>query len=391
MSRHLAILSNILIVLQVFMLFVCFVDTTSFPEWLQISGKLHPLFLHLPIALIIINLPLYYFLKLNSDNYKLEQLYKSVLVYTALLTTLTAIAGLLLAGGGDYDPDTIFLHKWFGVGTAVLTHAQIYLFSWFEKRTKIGYGIGIAAILILVTGSHYGGTLTHGDGYLSIQTKEVASKFPALSTTTTVFDAAVAPIIATKCLSCHNDTKTKGGLNMSSFASLQKGGKNGAIFTAGDPDASMMIERMLLDMEDKKHMPPKGKFQLTENEILLFTKWIENGASPSKTYHALEATDTLKLLVDKIRNVQNTEKTEKVYPFQAASQSKIDELNTPYRRILPLAYQSPALSVKFFLKEKFSINMLEECKSISSQVVEINLSNMPVDDKVFPNLNILKN
>ena len=384
MSRHLAILSNILIVFQVFMLFVCFVDTTSFPEWLQISGKLHPLFLHLPIALVIINLPLYYFLKLNSDNYKLEQLYKSVLVYTALLTTLTAIAGLLLAGGGDYDPDTIFLHKWFGVGTAVLTHAQIYLYSWFEKRTKIGYAIGIAAILILVTGSHYGGTLTHGDGYLSIQTKEVASKFPELSTTTTVFDAAVAPVIATKCLSCHNDTKTKGGLNMSSFASLQKGGKNGAIFTAGDPDASMMIERMLLDMEDKKHMPPKGKFQLTENEILLFTKWIENGASPSKTYHALEATDTLKLLVDKIRNVQNTAKAEKVYPFQAASQSKIDELNTPYRRILPLAYQSPALSVKFFLKEKFSINMLEECKSINTQVVEINLSNMPVDDKVFP-------
>ena len=130
-------------------------------------------------------------------------------------------------------------------------------------------------------------------------------------------------------------------------------------------------------------MPPKGKFQLTENEILLFSKWIETGASPSKTYHEMEATDTLKLLVDKIRNVQNTTKAEKVYPFQAASQSKIDELNTPYRRILPLAYQSPALSVKFFLKEKFSINMLEECKSINTQVVEINLSNMPVDDKVF--------
>ena len=383
MSRPLSILSNILIVLHVFLLFMCFVDITTFPEWLINSGKLHPLFLHLPIALVIFNLPLYYFLKLNSDNLKLEQLYKSSLVFTALFTTLTALAGLLLSGGGDYDPDTIFLHKWLGVGTAVLTHAQIYLFSWVEKRTRVGYAIAIVAILIMVTGSHYGGTLTHGDGYLSIQPKEVAGKFPDLNTTTTVFDAAVAPVIATKCLSCHNNTKMKGGLNMSDFQLLQKGGKNGAIFTAGNPDSSIMIERMLLDMDDKKHMPPKGKFQLTENEILLFSKWIQTGANATTTYHSLDKSDSLKLVIDEIRKSQTIAKTEKTYAFQAVSQSKIDELNTPFRRILPLAYQSPALSVKFYLKEKFSITMLEECKSISTQVVEINLSNMPVDDKLF--------
>ena len=391
MSRPLTILSNILIVLQVFLLFMCFVDITTFPEWLINSGKLHPLFLHLPIALVIFNLPLYYFLKLNSDNLKLEQLYKSSLVCTALLTTLTALAGLLLSGGGDYDPDTIFLHKWLGVGTAVFTHVQIYLFSWLEKRTRVGYTTAILAIVILVTGSHYGGTLTHGDDYLSIQPKEVANKFPELNTTTTVFDAAVAPVIATKCLSCHNNAKMKGGLNMSDFQLLQKGGKNGAILTAGNPDASMMIERMLLEMDDKKHMPPKGKFQLTENEILLFSKWIETGANATTTYHSLDKSDSLKLLIDQIRKSETITKTEKTYAFQAASQSKIDELNTPFRRILPLAYQSPALSVKFYLKEKFSINMLEECKSISTQVVEINLSNMPVDDKLFPLLSQFEN
>ena len=391
MSRPLTILSNILIVLQVFLLFMCFIDITTFPEWLINSGRLHPLFLHLPIALVIFNLPLYYFLKLNSDNLKLEQLYKSSLVCTALLTSLTAFAGLLLSGGGDYDPDTIFLHKWLGVGTAVFTHVQIYLFSWLEKRTRVGYTTAILAIVILVTGSHYGGTLTHGDDYLSIQPKEVANKFPELNTTTTVFDAAVAPVIATKCLSCHNNNKMKGGLNMSDFQLLQKGGKNGAIFTAGNPDASMMIERMLLEMDDKKHMPPKGKFQLTENEILLFSKWIETGANATTTYHSLDKSDSLKLLIDEIRKSETITKTEKTYAFQAASQSKIDELNTPFRRILPLAYQSPALSVKFYLKEKFSINMLEECKSISTQVVEINLSNMPVDDKVFPLLSQFEN
>jgi hypothetical protein len=82
---------------------------------------------------------------------------------------------------------------------------------------------------------------------------------------------------------------------------------------------------------------------------------------------------------------------EQTYNFKSASASTIQELNSPFRRILPLSASSPALSIKFFLKEKFTLSMLEECKSIKEQVVEINLSGMPVDDKALPILTQFEN
>jgi hypothetical protein len=75
---------------------------------------------------------------------------------------------------------------------------------------------------------------------------------------------------------------------------------------------------------------------------------------------------------------------EKVYTFKPASEEDIAALNSPFRRIIPLAFNSPALSIKFYLKEKFTLESLKECTKISKQVVEINLSTMPVDDKVLP-------
>jgi hypothetical protein len=170
-----------------------------------------------------------------------------------------------------------------------------------------------------------------------------------------------------------------------------KGGKSGAAWVSGDPDKSLLIERMLLDMDDKKHMPPKGKAQLSSAEILLFKEWIRAGADPTKTYHALAVTDTLKTIVSSIINAAPAVKETKTYSFSAASASTIEQLNSPFRRILPLASNSPALSVKFYLKEKYDLNMLKECKSISEQVVEVNLSSMPADDKAIEVLSSFEN
>jgi hypothetical protein len=61
----------------------------------------------------------------------------------------------------------------------------------------------------------------------------------------------------------------------------------------------------------------------------------------------------------------------------------IEKLNNPFRRILKVSANSPALVVKFSIKEKFDINLLKECKEIAEQIVELNLSGMPVDDQVF--------
>ena len=44
------------------------------------------------------------------------------------------------------------------------------------------------------------------------------------------------------CISCHNPDKTKGGLDLSSYNNLLKGGSSGESVTAGDPESSLPLQ-----------------------------------------------------------------------------------------------------------------------------------------------------
>jgi hypothetical protein len=384
MRKHLGLVNNIVIALQAFLLILCFVDLSAVPEWIRFGGKFHPLLLHLPVTMILLLVPFSFLLRRYSEDEKVNLVFSTLLSYTALFATFAAMGGLFLAAGDEYDRDTLALHKWFGVGIAFASHALIYLNKTIASN-KLVWNLALySTVVIMGVGSHFGGTLTHGEGYLSFSSESKPTlAVPEFSQTTTVYDGAIQPILEAKCVSCHNDGKSKGGLNMAGLQALLKGGKSGATWVAGDPDKSLLIERILLDMDDKKHMPPKGRSQLSSNEITLFREWIRAGADPKTTYHALAETDSLKKTVATFIAAASVQKAAKTYAFPAASASKISSLNTPFRRILPLASSSPALSVKFYLKEKFELNMLSECKSISTQVVDISLSNMPADDKAI--------
>jgi len=392
MSRHLFVLSNLLIVLQVFLLVFCFVDLSVLPQFVLFAGRFHPVVLHLPITLIILLVPFSIYLQRRPDTDDLSGAFDLMLHYIALISTLTALAGFLLAADGGYDQESLRFHKWLGVAVAFSTHALVYIKKAFTKNAIVWNTAMSTTLIVMVAGSHYGGNLTHGEGFFTFKkdTKPTIT-IAEFTNKTTVFDGAVQPILAAKCVECHNDQKTKGGLNMKNLASMLKGGKSGSMWVSGDPDKSPMVERMLLNMDDKKHMPPKGKAQLSAAEILLFQEWIKAGANPKTTYHSLADTNTLKTIVAKIISEVPVQKVEKIYSFSAASAAEIETLNSPFRRILPLSSTSPALSVKFYLKEKYDLNMLKECKSIASQIIEVNLSSMPADDNAIPILSSFEN
>ncbi len=392
MSRHLFIVSNLLIVLQVFLLVFCFVDLSVLPQLVLFTGRFHPVVLHLPITLILLSIPFSIYLQRNKDAENLSTLFDLLLHYTALISTLTALAGFLLAAEGGYDEESLRFHKWLGVAVAFSTHALVYIKKTFRQRAIVWNTAMTTTLVTMLVGSHYGGSLTHGEGFFTFNADPKPSIAVATFTDkTTVFDGAVQPILAAKCVECHNDQKTKGGLNMKNLSSMMKGGKSGSMWVAGDPEKSPMVERLLLDMDDKKHMPPKGKAQLSAAEILLFQEWIRAGANPKTTYHSLPDTNVLRTIVAKIIKDVPVPKLEKTYSFSAASTSTIETLNSPFRRILPLSSTSPALSVKFYLKEKYDLNMLKECKSIASQIIEVNLSSMPADDNAIPVLSSFEN
>jgi uncharacterized membrane protein len=374
------------------MLIFSLVDLSQLPDWLLFSGKFHPLVLHLPVTMVLCLFPLMLLAGRQRENKSLEKVFDYALLYTALSATLAAMFGLILAAGNEYTQDTLKWHKWLGIALALVTHGLFYCKEWILENLQKGQLILVSTIAIMLVGSHQGGSLTHGEDFFSFGETEVQlSSFPEITDTTAIYAGAIAPVIASKCASCHNDQKLKGGLNMSSFASLVKGGKTGPSWTAGDPDQSLLTERIELDPEDKKHMPPKGKAQLTAAEIILFREWIQMGAGEVLRLQQLKDTDTLKSIIYQVTNAGSKAKPVKSYSFPAASSSTISSLNTPFRRILPLAYQSPALSVKFFLKEQFKAEMLDECSSIKEQVIEVNLTGMPADDKILGKLGMFSN
>ena len=169
MSRHLSVISNLLIVLQVFLLVFCFVDLSVLPQFVLFAGRFHPLVLHLPITLIILLVPFSIYLQRRKHTDDLTKVFELMLSYIALISTLTAIAGFLLAADGGYDQETLSFHKWLGVAVAFSTHALVYIKKAFAQNAVVWNTAMSTTLIVMVAGSHYGGNLTHGEGFFAFQ------------------------------------------------------------------------------------------------------------------------------------------------------------------------------------------------------------------------------
>ncbi len=196
----------------------------------------------------------------------------------------------------------------------------------------------------------------------------------------TVYELSVQRVFEKKCFSCHNDSKAKGGLVMTSVEQFIKGGKHGPVFIAGKPGESNLIKVVELPLTDDHHMPPDGKAQLGEAEVDLIRTWIQSGADFKNKIADLKPDDSLRIMA--FAMMANEESTrERVYPFPAVSEEVIAKLNSPFLSLIPLYRNSPALRADFFTKEAFTVDALESLKSVKDQLVELNLSRMPVTDK----------
>jgi len=138
---------------------------------------------------------------------------------------------------------------------------------------------------------HYGGNLTHGEDFLTQPLMAFLGKEPVKVVRepitdinkAVVFTDMVQPVLEEKCYKCHNNSKQKGKLRLDSPEHILKGGKHGEVLVAGNAAASELYKRLLLPEEDDERMPPKGKTQLTEEEIELIRWWIAQGKADFKT------------------------------------------------------------------------------------------------------------
>jgi uncharacterized membrane protein len=347
------------------------------PQWLQPVGRLHPLILHFPIVILMLAMVMEFFrFRVEFANEKLYQSFTDyLLLLGALLSSVTVIMGLLLSKEAGYEGNTLQWHKWFGVSVAFMGYG-VYLIRNTPKYTATLAKTGaLVTVFCLIVAGHFGGNLTHGEdfvlGPIMDKEKNLVPIDKAL-----VYQDVINPIFMAKCQSCHNPDKMKGRLMLTSQEAILKGGKSGKLFVPGDPAISLLLQRVHLPEGEKKHMPPVGKPQLTDEEKMLLYLWVKGNPDFGKKVISLPATDSLRMIASKL--LKPVESTEEVYDFSAADDKDIKKLNNNYRVIYQLANESPALAVNIYNKSTYNIKALEELSPIKKQIVALDLNKMPV-------------
>jgi uncharacterized membrane protein len=358
-----------------FLLFiVAFEQKLHLPLWLKVVGRMHPVFLHFPIVLLLLSF-FTLWLPLKNEHDPWLNILRLV---AALAATITAIMGLLLSLEEDESSSGLQWHKWFGVGVALLGFAFYYSHRYFSKKKLAGKSFTVVAGIGIILTGHLGANVTHGDNYLLAPVTSKKKIVPLDKAV--VYDDVLKPILEEKCGSCHGESSMKGGLALTNIAAMLKGGKTGPLFIAGQASSSLLIKRIHLPLDDKYRMPPKSKAQLTDDEAALLYAWIESGAPLNQKLNSLPATDTFKMLAARYLFPSTNSTDAKVYDFSAASENEIKSLNTNYRVVQPQGIGSPALAVNFFGKGSYTSKQLEDLLKIKQQITELSLARMPVKD-----------
>ncbi len=93
---------------------------------------------------------------------------------------------------------------------------------------------------------------------------------------TVSFSLHVAPILIDNCAGCHIDMRNpRGNLSMVNFLRLLRGGDSGSPIVPGEPDASLLVQR--IKGIDSDVMPPNRK--LPDRDIQTIETWIAEGAA----------------------------------------------------------------------------------------------------------------
>jgi uncharacterized membrane protein/mono/diheme cytochrome c family protein len=267
--------------------------STSFWLW-NFLGRLHPMIVHFPIALLLIAAALE-LVSIRNFKSSLRPGINVLVVTGALSAIVSAVFGWLLLNQDQPEGNAVEIHQVTGTITAILstlTGVLLYLVIKNEKNSLIQtYRLFLFASVTGVSiAGHFGASLTHGDDYLTStlpwnENYYQGTNYTLASTSDSILSIQqqqelivhVKAIFAHNCYKCHSSQKVKGELRLDQKHMVFKGGENGPVLIPGNPDESEMIRRLLLPRSDEESMPPKGK-TLQKNEIELLRYWIAQGA-----------------------------------------------------------------------------------------------------------------
>lgn len=264
------------------------------PDIALFIGRFHPMVLHFPVG-VLVAVILLEILALFKPSEGLSLAGYLLLALGTHTAVLAVVMGLFLASEGGYNEETLFWHKWLGFGvavTALLASGCKIVELKGSSSFKLGYRVSLfLAFVCLNFGGHEGANLTHGKTYLfEYAPNWLASMFGygeeqdsendvSLGEEESVFKTVIFPIFKDKCIKCHGEEKQKGDYRLDTHKDMMKAGESEIDpIVAGIPAASYLVELITLAEDADEIMPPEGKGELTDEEVMAIIRWVADGA-----------------------------------------------------------------------------------------------------------------
>ena len=304
---------------------------------LELLGKSHLLWVHLPIGFIFLALVLTLLKRKNP-----EAPYLILLPLIWRLATLAAIfavfSGLLLSE--NQEGTNLFFHQYAGIFLTI----GLITYLIFKNEFLL-----IFISILFVTTIHLGASLTHGEDYLFTEKKKVITQLNEVE----LYEDAIVPIFKAKCFSCHKPGKSKGDLDLTNYEKI------------GDKEE--LVRRTHLPKSHKEFMPANGKAPLSKEQLAILSYWVEIGAPKIKRLAQLQLNSKRKSMFESFFKLnENPLLSLNVKP------AKYEHLAKNGFLIHPIYQQSALLEVKYTGKGKPDLKLLQEIKK---QVVWLDLSN----------------
>ncbi len=354
-------------------------------------GRFHPIVVHLPIGFLL--LAGLAELIARKRNKNLDGAISIMLLSGAVAAVLAVVLGWLLAGEGGYDESTLFWHRWVGVAVAVVS-----IIAWLVKSGQLQlasktYQISLVVLVLLIaiTG-HLGGNLTHGPNYLLEYAPEPVSALLGGTQkqnivladdpdSVKVYEHIIVPLLESKCMECHNETKLKGDLNLQTQEAILAGGDNGDVIVPGNAHESEIFKRITLRPDNKKFMPPGGKTPLSYNEVKLIEWWLESGADFDKSVMETGVEPEMKFVLAQLYGLDTDPKSYVERAFvEAASSDNLTQLVDAGFYAQPIAANNNFIEVKKKRTTDIDKSSLKLMDNVKQQVTWLHVGGAGLTD-----------
>jgi uncharacterized membrane protein len=335
-------------------------------------GRFHPLWVHLPIGFLIIAVIFKVYVAFGKKS-ELKEAVNFSLLLGAISALVAAVLGFLLSQSGGYEDDLLDVHLVAGWMTVIIS-----AFAWWVNKhedrfsKKLNYIVlGFMILALSVTG-HFGGSLTHGEDYLTAyapfgeKQKETQGRVLDKVEDAEVFTDVIQPVLRSKCQSCHRPGKTKGELNLVSYETMLQGGENGPVVVPSDVENSELIRRVTLPLDHDDFMPAEGKKPLSAEEIQVLIWWIAEGKADPKV-SLMDANEAIIAWAKPRLKILGTEK------LQAA------RIDTLYLK----AIENMGFRVRILSHETGALDVVLPSDVAKEQASELLKALLPIKDQIY--------